>query len=376
MTSCRFVQTYYACLSICDDVNIGVMMITRRSILASSSAALIAGIAPRNLWAITEADVVVIGAGLAGLIAAHRLELAGLKVVILEGERRVGGRLHTLDDLPGQPDAGGIQVGSGYRQLRGIADELGVTLIEGSGAGAGAAESRSALFRINGQTVTVADWPTSPTNRLNDAERATLPLALAQLYGAKLPRFAKSEDWMTADPALDISYADALAKSAASAEALRLIEANLNGNMLAGMSQIHIMRAAAIFREGAGPTATIKGGSQRLPEAMAAALKSGIRLDQRVRAISHDADGVTVSLTGGKRIRARFAICTIPFAALRNVPINGGLDPAIIMMIQRLPYTRASFAYISATEAFWKNDGYPAMLWTDDPALGRVFVLG
>ena len=88
-------------------------MLTRRSLLAGGSAAIVAGAAPRSAWGRTEADAIVIGAGLAGLYAAHRLEVAGLRTVIVEGEARVGGRLHTLDDVPGRPEAGGIQVGSG-----------------------------------------------------------------------------------------------------------------------------------------------------------------------------------------------------------------------------------------------------------------------
>lgn len=317
----------------------------------------------------------IIGAGLAGLIAAQRLEAAGHKIVIIEGEKRVGGRLHTLDDLPGKPEAGGIQIGSGYRLLRAIAGELKVELIEGVGSGAGIAESRSALFNINGQTITAADWPSSPANKLAGSERATQPLALGFTYGAKLPRLASPEAWMEADPALDVSYAAALKQAGASDEALRLIQANMNGNTLADMSQLHALRTAAIFRAGAGPTATIAGGSQRLPEAMAARLKSPIRLGTVVTAIREDASGVTLTTSRGS-IRARQAICTIPFAALRHIPVEADLHPAIATMIAALPYTRASFAFLSGREPFWKSDGLPETLWTDDPLLGRIFVLG
>jgi monoamine oxidase len=350
-------------------------MLTRRSILAGSSAAIIAGAAPRVAWGRTEADVVIIGAGLAGLIAAHTLEDAGQKVVIVEGEKRVGGRLHTLDDLPGKPEAGGIQVGSGYRLLRSIAAEMKVGLNEGPGGGAGIADARTALFNIKGQTVTAADWPTAPVNRLSASERNMLPLTLGFNYGAKLPRLASPEAWMDAGPALDISYAAALGQAGASDEALRLIQANMNGNTLAGMSQFQALRSAAIFRAGAGPTATIKGGSQRLPEAMAARLKSPIRLGQLVTGISEDADGVTIRTTKGS-VHARHAICTIPFAALRHIPIDGYFNCEIATLIASLPYTRASFAFLSASEPFWKSDGLPETLWTDDPMIGRVFVLG
>ena len=350
-------------------------MFTRRGALAGSSAAIIAGVAPRSAWGSIKTDVIIIGAGLSGLHAAAVLEKAGLKVIIVEGERRVGGRLHTLDDLPGTPDAGGIQVGSGYKLLRSIARELKVELIEGPGGGAGLDEARTALFHINGQTVAPSDWPTSSANQLAEAERAVSPLALGFAYGSKLPRLALPDAWMDADPALDISYAQALLNAGASAEAMRLIEANMNGNTLAGMSQLSISRTAAIFRAGPGPTATIKGGSQRLPEAMAARLHSPMQMGQIVTAISEDQAAVTVTTSKGQ-IRAQHAICTIPFAALRHVKIEASLAPSVATLIPSLAYTRASFAYISASSAFWKDDGLPETLWTDDPLLGRVFVLG
>lgn len=351
-------------------------MLKRRDILTGSSAALVAGATPRSAWGATQADVVIIGAGLAGLTAAQRLEAAGLKIIIIEGENRVGGRLHTLDDLPGRPEAGGIQVGRGYRHLRDVAQKLGIELVEGPGGGAGTTESRSALFHINGQTVTANDWPVSPANRLATAEKRIQPLALGFHYGSKLRQLTNVADWMAADPALDISYAQALRMAGASVEALRLIQANFNGNALAAMSQLSIMRSTAIFRAGPGPTAIIKGGSQRLPEAMAAALAAQVRQQQIVSAITEDAGGVTVSLTGGQSIRAAQAICTIPFAALRQVKLSGPIALPIRRIIASLPYTFASFAYLSASEPFWKTDGQPETLWTDDPLLGRVFVLG
>jgi monoamine oxidase len=58
----------------------------------------------------TEANLIVIGAGLSGLESARTLEENGLRVTVLEGRRRIGGRLYTLLDLPGQPEVGGNTV--------------------------------------------------------------------------------------------------------------------------------------------------------------------------------------------------------------------------------------------------------------------------
>ncbi|MEP6686705.1 MAG: NAD(P)/FAD-dependent oxidoreductase [Gemmatimonadales bacterium] len=46
----------------------------------------------------TGVDVVVLGAGMAGLAAAERLGAAGRRVVVLEARDRIGGRIHTVDD--------------------------------------------------------------------------------------------------------------------------------------------------------------------------------------------------------------------------------------------------------------------------------------
>ncbi|GIX19082.1 MAG: hypothetical protein KatS3mg120_0758 [Erythrobacter sp.] len=114
-------------------------VLSRRGVIAGGAAALAAALAPRRAWGRTQYDVVVIGAGLAGLHAAQLLEEAGLAVRVIEAAQRIGGRLHTLDHLPGRPEAGGIQIGQNYRLLRAIAARLGVALDESPGAGVGAA---------------------------------------------------------------------------------------------------------------------------------------------------------------------------------------------------------------------------------------------
>ena len=46
-------------------------------------------------------EILIIGAGAAGLMAAYTLSKAGKKVVLLEARDRIGGRIHTLDnDFP------------------------------------------------------------------------------------------------------------------------------------------------------------------------------------------------------------------------------------------------------------------------------------
>ena len=61
--------------------------------------------------------VIVIGAGLSGLNAALLLEEQGVDVQVLEGRQRVGGRVLSHRDLPGNPESGGTSFGAGYARL-------------------------------------------------------------------------------------------------------------------------------------------------------------------------------------------------------------------------------------------------------------------
>ena len=75
-----------------------------------------------------EADVCVVGAGLAGLTAARRLTQAGQSVVVLEARNRVGGRVWTRASAGGVPvDMGGCFVGPHHERLHALAKETGVS---------------------------------------------------------------------------------------------------------------------------------------------------------------------------------------------------------------------------------------------------------
>ena len=75
-----------------------------------------------------EADVCIVGAGLAGLTAARRLSQAGRSVVVLEARDRVGGRIWTQTSASGVPvDMGAAFIGPDHDRLRGLITEMGVT---------------------------------------------------------------------------------------------------------------------------------------------------------------------------------------------------------------------------------------------------------
>ena len=74
-----------------------------------------------------QADVVVVGAGLAGLTAALRLRQGGRSVIVLEARERVGGRLLAAEIGDGEiVEVGGQWVGPTQERVLALLDELGI----------------------------------------------------------------------------------------------------------------------------------------------------------------------------------------------------------------------------------------------------------
>ena len=75
-------------------------------------------------------DVVVVGAGLAGLAAARDLVLGGADVLVLEARDRVGGRVEQVSVDDGRPvQLGGELIGTAHTAYLGLVEELGLTSI-------------------------------------------------------------------------------------------------------------------------------------------------------------------------------------------------------------------------------------------------------
>ena len=329
------------------------MQLTRRGFVLASGAALTASCTPivQNKQ---DADVLILGAGLAGLHAARMLEADGFKVIVLEADTRIGGRMWTLDQVPGRPEAGGQQVGQSYARIRSSAIDLGLNIVPPAPGVA-------------------REWAAAPENPFPDAFKRATPDAALFMAAAGQNPLVDQYAWREIGAEYDISAQSFLEQAGFAPASLALCYIALNANDLSTYSMLNLWRSLTLFAidSSSGGSEEIEGGSQRLPEAMAASLSDGaLKIGRRVSAIAATNNGVEVT-ADGTTYRAAFSVSSLPFPVLRTLALTLPEDaPSIQPIIDQMPYTQIQQVHLELEQA--PTDDLPIMMWTDTP-IERVF---
>jgi len=322
-------------------------------------------------------DVVVLGAGLAGLSAARDLRRAGCDVTVLEARDRIGGRVlqTTLDD--GRVvQLGGELIGSTHTSYRGLVDELGLTLRDSY-----VAEPGETVWDID-DSVLVGD----PAPWMTDDDRADYDRVVALLVD-----LAKGVDpdnpWSHADAiALDaMSFHQWLRSVGARDAVVRMFElakAGLAADSLKRTSLLAELRKMAsagdeltsYYDIDQWTRSTVAEGSATVAARMAEELGEHISLSSVVTAIAVHPDHVDVVLATGEVVTAANVVCAIPAAPLRRVKISG-LSDERLQALRRIRNSLTAKVVAAYESSFWRELGKNGSSYSDG-LMGSTWIQG
>ena len=303
-------------------------------------------------------DVMVLGAGLAGLSSARDLKRSGADVVVLEARDRVGGRVEAVTLPDGRTvQAGGEVFGPGHTAYGELVEELGL-MVEPSYV---ADPGEISWGLVDG--VHVGDdvpWMTGLERRDEErVERAFVELAAtvdpddpwahpdaAALDGTSLA------DWLRAHDALPAVHRRHKLASLSLA-----CDGPERTSLLAELRKHAALGGDGFYDLDRWESLKVAEGSGAVPAAMAAELgPETIRFGARVRRIEVAAGRTRVTLADGEAIDAEAVVCTIPAGPLRTIEI-AGISDARLRSLRSHRQALAAKVVAAYEASFWQQAG-------------------
>ena len=306
----------------------------------------------------SEADVAVVGAGLAGLVAARELRAAGASVAVLEARDRVGGR--TLNEPLGDGqvvEVGGQWLGPTQDRIAALAREVGVDTFATHVTGARLIEFDGRLRRYTGRI------PRIGPAVLADVQQAMLKLdRLARRVPLDAPWEAPRAEHLDSQTLWSWMRRNVYTRGGRAL--LELATEAVWAAEPAEISLLHILfyiHSAGRFEvlletEGGAQQDRFVGGSQLVSIRMAEELDDAVELSAPVRRIEHSSDGVLV-VADGDEIRARRAIVAIPPPLCGRIAYDPPLPGYRDQLTQRMPQGSVIKCMAVYDAPFWRDEG-------------------
>jgi monoamine oxidase len=323
-----------------------------------------------------QADVVVVGAGLAGLTAAREVQRQGATAVVLEARDRVGGR--TLNEPIGDGkivEVGGQWIGPGQDRLAALAKEMKVDTFPTHSKGQNVIEFAGKLKRYRGTI------PHIGPHVLADVAQAQLKIdRLAKKVPLDAPWQAPKARKLDSQ-----TFETWLRRNVYTKGGRALLELSIEAVWAAepaDISLLHVLfytRSAGGFdllldTEGGAQQDRFVGGSQLISIRMAEQLGYGVvHLNAPVTDIQHD--GNRVHVTAGSAITAdgKQVIVALPPTLTSRIAYDPPLPGHRDQLTQRMPQGSVIKCMAIYDEPFWRSDGLSGMATSDTGPAKIVF---
>ncbi|MFJ8631944.1 flavin monoamine oxidase family protein [Streptomyces sp. NPDC093568] len=304
-------------------------------------------------------DVIVLGAGLAGLAAARDLAAAGTDVLVLEARDRVGGRVEQARTPDGRTvQLGGEVVGHGHSAYLQLAKELGLELVPSYVGEPGR------ITRSTAEGLSAGD----PPHWFGPGD-AALHARLSAEFTALAATVDPDDPWSHPEATvLDrLSVADWLRSRQASPAVVRLWD--IGQLALAGGSYERISLLATLRKSAAVPGSgtgdydyadweglRLAEGSATLAEVLGRELGPRVRLGSPVAALDVRPGRCAVRLAGGEVLTAGAVVSALPVGPLRSVAVSGVSEARLGSLHRQRQATAAKFAAVY-DRPFWREAG-------------------